>query len=54
MGGRGDLRSRGEEAGHGILTTCMGADGSQAIFLLMPAAARVIPRRRIGQRELHH
>jgi 3-oxoacyl-[acyl-carrier-protein] synthase III len=29
------LRSRGEE--HGILTTCMGADGSKADILLMPA-----------------
>jgi 3-oxoacyl-[acyl-carrier-protein] synthase III len=27
------LRSRGEEHGHGILTTCMGADGSQADIL---------------------
>src|SRR5271156_4694299 len=37
------LRSRGEEAGHGILTTCMGADGSQADILLMPAGGARYP-----------
>lgn len=35
------LRSRGEE--HGILTTCMGADGSQADILLMPAGGAKCP-----------
>ena len=35
------LRSRGEE--HGILTTCMGADGSQADILLMPAGGSKFP-----------
>ena len=35
------LRSRGEE--HGILTTCMGADGSQADILLMPAGGSKVP-----------
>jgi 3-oxoacyl-[acyl-carrier-protein] synthase-3 len=35
------LRSRGEE--HGILTTCMGADGSQADILLMPAGGAKYP-----------
>lgn len=35
------LRSRGEE--HGILTTCMGADGSQADILLMPAGGARYP-----------
>jgi 3-oxoacyl-[acyl-carrier-protein] synthase-3 len=37
------LRSRGEEAGHGILTTCMGADGSQADILMMPAGGARYP-----------
>jgi len=37
------LRSRGEEHGHGILTTCMGADGSQADILLMPAGGARYP-----------
>jgi len=35
------LRSRGED--HGILTTCMGADGSQADILLMPAGGAKYP-----------
>lgn len=35
------LRSRGEE--HGILTTCMGADGSQADILLMPGGGARYP-----------
>ena len=35
------LRSRGEE--HGILTTCMGADGSQADILMMPAGGSKFP-----------
>jgi len=35
------LRSRGEE--HGILTTCMGVDGSQADILLMPAGGSKLP-----------
>lgn len=35
------LQSRGEE--HGILTTCMGADGSQADILLMPAGGARYP-----------
>ena len=35
------LRSRGEE--HGILTTCMGADGSLADILLMPAGGARYP-----------
>ena len=35
------LRSRGDE--HGILTTCMGADGSQADILLMPAGGSKFP-----------
>lgn len=35
------LRSRGEE--HGILTTCMGSDGSQADILLMPAGGAKYP-----------
>jgi 3-oxoacyl-[acyl-carrier-protein] synthase III len=35
------LRSRGEE--HGILTTCMGADGSQADILLMPGGGAKYP-----------
>ena len=35
------LRSRGEE--HGILTTCMGADGSQSDILLMPAGGAKYP-----------
>ena len=35
------LRSRGEE--HGILTTCMGADGSQADILFMPAGGAKFP-----------
>src|SRR3989454_918470 len=35
------LRSRGEE--HGILTTSMGADGSQADILLMPAGGAKYP-----------
>src|SRR5436309_6043556 len=35
------LRSRGEE--HGILTTCMGADGTQADILLMPAGGARYP-----------
>jgi 3-oxoacyl-[acyl-carrier-protein] synthase III len=35
------LRSRGEE--HGILTTCMGADGSQADILMMPAGGAKYP-----------
>jgi 3-oxoacyl-[acyl-carrier-protein] synthase-3 len=35
------LRSRGKE--HGILTTCMGADGSQADILLMPAGGARYP-----------
>ncbi len=35
------LRSRGEE--HGILTTCMGADGSQSDILLMPAGGARYP-----------
>jgi 3-oxoacyl-[acyl-carrier-protein] synthase-3 len=35
------LRSRGEE--HGILTTCMGADGAQADILLMPAGGARYP-----------
>ena len=35
------LRSRGEE--HGILTTCMGADGSHADILLMPAGGAKYP-----------
>jgi 3-oxoacyl-[acyl-carrier-protein] synthase-3 len=35
------LRSRGDE--HGILTTCMGADGSQADILLMPAGGAKYP-----------
>jgi 3-oxoacyl-[acyl-carrier-protein] synthase III len=35
------LRSRGEE--HGILTTCMGADGSRADILLMPAGGAKYP-----------
>jgi 3-oxoacyl-[acyl-carrier-protein] synthase-3 len=35
------LRSRGEE--HGILTTCMGADGSKADILLMPAGGARYP-----------
>ncbi|MEI6083380.1 MAG: beta-ketoacyl-ACP synthase III [Verrucomicrobiota bacterium] len=35
------LRSRGEE--HGILTTCMGADGSQGDILLMPAGGAKYP-----------
>jgi 3-oxoacyl-[acyl-carrier-protein] synthase-3 len=37
------LRSRGHEHGHGILTTCMGADGSQADILLMPAGGAKFP-----------
>jgi len=37
------LRSRGEHHGHGILTTCMGADGSQAEILLMPAGGARCP-----------
>ena len=35
------LHSRGEE--HGILATCMGADGSQADILLMPAGGAKYP-----------
>jgi 3-oxoacyl-[acyl-carrier-protein] synthase-3 len=35
------LRSRGDE--HGILTTCMGADGSQSDILLMPAGGARYP-----------
>lgn len=35
------LQSRGDE--HGILTTCMGADGSQADILLMPAGGAKYP-----------
>ena len=35
------LQSRGEE--HGILATCMGADGSQADILLMPAGGAKYP-----------
>ena len=35
------LRSRGEE--HGILTTCMGADGAQSDILLMPAGGARYP-----------
>jgi 3-oxoacyl-[acyl-carrier-protein] synthase-3 len=35
------LRSRGEE--HGIITTCMGADGSQSDILLMPAGGAKFP-----------
>jgi len=35
------LRSRGED--HGILTTCMGADGSQADILLMPGGGARFP-----------
>ena len=35
------LRSRGED--HGILTTCMGADGSQAEILLMPGGGARYP-----------
>jgi 3-oxoacyl-[acyl-carrier-protein] synthase-3 len=35
------LRSRGEE--HGILTTCMGADGGKADILLMPAGGAKFP-----------
>jgi 3-oxoacyl-[acyl-carrier-protein] synthase III len=35
------LRSRGED--HGILTTCMGADGSQADILLMPGGGAKYP-----------
>ncbi len=35
------LRSRGDE--HGILTTCMGADGSQSDILLMPAGGAKMP-----------
>lgn len=35
------LQSRGEE--HGILTTCMGADGAQADILLMPAGGARYP-----------
>jgi 3-oxoacyl-[acyl-carrier-protein] synthase-3 len=35
------LRSRGEE--HGILTTCMGADGSQADILLLPGGGARYP-----------
>ncbi len=38
------LRSRGEE--HGILTTCMGADGSKADILLMPAGGAKYPASR--------
>jgi len=37
------LRSRGVEHGHGILTTCMGADGAQADILLMPAGGARYP-----------
>jgi len=37
------LRSRGEDQGHGILTTCMGADGAQADILLMPAGGARYP-----------
>ena len=44
------LRSRGEEAGHGILTTCMGADGSQSDILLMPVRRALSRDERIGQR----
>ena len=35
------LRSRGDE--HGILTTCMGADGTQSDILLMPAGGARYP-----------
>jgi len=35
------LRSRGEQ--HGILTTCMGADGSKADILLMPGGGAKYP-----------
>ena len=35
------LQSRGDE--HGILTTCMGADGSQADILLVPAGGARFP-----------
>jgi 3-oxoacyl-[acyl-carrier-protein] synthase-3 len=35
------LRSRGDE--HGILTTCMGADGAQADILLMPGGGARYP-----------
>jgi len=35
------LRSRGEE--HGILATCMGADGTQADLLMMPAGGSRYP-----------
>lgn len=35
------LQNRGDE--HGILTTCMGADGSQADILLMPAGGARFP-----------
>jgi len=35
------LRSRGDE--HGILTTCMGADGSKSDILLMPAGGAKFP-----------
>src|SRR5437667_10644946 len=35
------LHSRGEE--HGILATCMGADGSQAYILLIPAGGAKYP-----------
>jgi 3-oxoacyl-[acyl-carrier-protein] synthase-3 len=38
------LQSRGAE--HGILTTCMGADGSQADILLMPAGGARYPASR--------
>ncbi len=38
------LRSRGKE--HGILTTCMGADGSKADILLMPAGGAKYPATR--------
>ncbi len=47
------LRSRGEE--HGILTTCMGADGSQADILMMPAGGARFPasKESVGGK-MHH
>ncbi len=47
------LRSRGEE--HGILTTCMGADGSQAEILMMPAGGARFPASKESvSGKLHH
>jgi 3-oxoacyl-[acyl-carrier-protein] synthase-3 len=47
------LRSRGEE--HGILTTCMGADGSQADILLMPGGgARYPASKESVSGKMHH